>query len=188
MNKQIFFAVLVAISPTLKGSEPKSTQDLSFSQLMDPTEMMYFDIKSIIEDPVTGKDDAQRLQNVQDVLQQVKMYKKNMQNNIIYLHSQGRDSKAVLLGNILAGIGATALTILGGYFAYNSERSSHTSGILFASAYSVAAIPLVAWAFNKQKIASKKDKIVDLNKVIVRLEAMETELYNKITIDSVITE
>src|SRR5258708_297964 len=96
MNKKaILFSLLMGLSPVLHVTASAET--------------MYKDIKGIVEDALTGKDDQQRLMNAREALGKIRWYKQSIQDDIIRLHTKNNASDV---------LGA-------GYFA--------TSGILFGA-------------------------------------------------------
>jgi hypothetical protein len=138
-------------------------------------ETMYRDIKTIVEDRLTGKSDRERLENVQKVLTDVKYYKAEMQRNIVSLHSRINNDRfpALILGAMSSVFfGVSALS----YYLNNITDVAPFAAFGFMSATGT----LFGMCQRKATIYYAKKKIVELNKVIIKLEAMEKVLQNKV--------
>jgi hypothetical protein len=164
MNKKMILLLtgLILVSPAL--------------HITASVEAMYRDIKAIVEDRLTGKNDKERLENVQKVLETVKCYKARAQADLISLHLQTQNEKPqvlVLLGALsVVFSGASAIS----YYLKNTTDAVPFAAIGFMSTVGC----LLGMCQQKIETYSIKKKIVELNKVIVKLETMEKVLQNKV--------
>lgn len=148
-------------------------------QVAASAEAMYSDIKVILEDKVTGKTDEQRLYYVQDVLQTVRYYKDNMQNQIISLHATVDHDKSATL--VFGALSALCFGVSTGCACI--ENVDKVGFALLGTLSTGAAI----FTFCKRNIDryNFKNKINELTAVIAKLEAIEKPLREKL--ESVIT-
>jgi len=135
---------------------------------------MYSDIKVILEDRVTGKTDGERLYQIQDVLRTVRYYKSSMQSQIISLHARIDHDK--LASPIFGALSIICFGASTGYF-----RVENVDRIAFAVLGTLSTGAAI-FTFCKKNIDlyNLKNKINELNPVIVKLEAMEKSLREKL--------
>jgi hypothetical protein len=143
-------------------------------QVVASVEDMYSDIKTVINDPLTGKNDNQRLNNVREALKTLKYRKKSMEGSIIYLHSPESYSKFVsLFLGMLTGI-------VGGLGVLNYVNGTMQLIEVVGIGTACTSISLFLNYESKIKLYYIKKKIKEVNEVITRLEAMEKALIKKI--------
>ena len=162
MNKRIMLlTALIAASPVLHVAASAET--------------MYNDIKIILEDRVVGKTDGECLYHIQHVLGTVKCYKEDMQNQIISLHSRVDHDKPV---SLMLGALSTLCFGISSTGCFNVAYADRIGFALLGAMTTGAAV----FAFCKRNIDcyNLKNKINELTAVIVKLEAMELSLQEKL--------
>ena len=162
MNKRIMLlTALIVASPVL--------------HVAASADAMYNDIKVILEDRVTGKNDEERLYHIQDVLRTVRYYKADMQNQIVSLHARiDHDKQASVIFGALSAL-CFGISTTGYFHVENIDKAAFAVlGLMSAGT--------AAYAFCKQSmdLYNLKNKINELNPVIVKLEVMEISLLEKL--------
>jgi hypothetical protein len=173
MNKHILlFAALICIH--------------SASQIRASVEGTYRDIKILVEDNLLYEDDVQRLCNIENAIEQLKIHKQQLQNDIIQLHAYKgiNDITKTLFGSIG---GALLLGSVGTYVYHLGSVSIDISQTRYESflPFSIACAILLL-SQTKIDIYFKQGKIREINAVIGKLELWALELSARLVQNEVI--
>jgi len=157
MNKKIgLWAAIMMISPVLP--------------VVGSADSCFQDMKTIIQDKSMGKTDQQRLENVQRVLNSLRVDRNSKENSIISVHTIMTDYRIPFI----LGMGCSAVEYFVGYAMGNIQNNLSLEVVAYPS---VALITW--WLSNKFNIYWCKKKLEEINEVISRLELMQALLLRK---------
>ena len=148
-------------------------------------ESMYNDLKALIEDPVSGKSLHQRLDNVQDILRKAFRKKESLSNKIVRANIE-TDAQDTIEKNSF-GIACASLALFAGYTAStgwlipaNEWKYNEPPEQFAVVAVICGAVAVFILGYDSAVHFCNKRKLAEINKLIIKLQAMEKDLQEEI--------